>query len=90
MSKAGEITEAVRHQIRSHFAAHGASANEPVRESLLIRGGFFCGRRFECHGLQAVWFVEEGQVKLFGPDGRLLVVEAAATVRAEPPQIAAA
>lgn len=41
-------------------------------ESLLIRGGYFCGRRFEMDGFSAIWFVEERQLKVYDPDGQLL------------------
>ena len=44
------------------------------RESLLLRDGLYCGRRFEAEGGHALWFVEEDQLKIFGPDGRVLQV----------------
>jgi hypothetical protein len=83
MSHPGEITEAVRQRLRHHFAAQGVGPEAELRESLLIRGGFYCGRRFACEGLQAVWFVEEGQLKLYARDGTLLLVEAAPNARPE-------
>jgi hypothetical protein len=41
-------------------------------ESLLIRRGFYCGRRFEFHPYHAIWFLEEDQLKIFAADDRLL------------------
>ena len=40
-------------------------------ETILIRDGCYCGRRLECDGLRAVWFVEENQLKFFHRDGSL-------------------
>ena len=44
------------------------------RESILIRDGFFCGRRFQLGKFRAVWFIEEDQVKIYGADGSLVEV----------------
>ncbi len=41
-------------------------------ESLLIRGGFYCGRRFDFGSHQAIWFLEEDQIKIHDQDGRIL------------------
>lgn len=45
-----------------------------VRESILIRNEFFCGRRFFTSEHSAVWFVEEDELKIFHQDGSLLCV----------------
>ncbi len=42
------------------------------QESILIRDGFYCGRRFNFGDYQAVWFVEEGLVKIFTHAGELI------------------
>jgi hypothetical protein len=67
-------TEQVRCLVRSLFVELGAGATEPARETILIRDGHYCGRRFELDGLAAVWFAEEGQVKMYGRDGRVMKV----------------
>jgi hypothetical protein len=41
-------------------------------ESLLIRDGVYCGHRFRRQQYEAVWFVDENQVKFYGP-GRVLL-----------------
>jgi hypothetical protein len=43
----------------------------PITETVLLRGGAFCGRRLQYGGWQLVWFMEERQVKLWRPDGEL-------------------
>ena len=46
-------------------------ANSAISETTLIRNGAYCGRRFSYAGFSLVWFQEEGQVKLYNPDGTL-------------------
>lgn len=67
-----ERTEQIRQQIRSALIDAGAAADSGIRETILIRDGHYCGRRFESDGFQAIWFIEEDEVKYFGPDGDLL------------------
>lgn len=43
-----------------------------LRETILIRGEFFCGRRFYTANHYAVWFVEEDQLKIYQNSGELL------------------
>lgn len=38
---------------------------DQFRESLLLRKGCYCGRRFEADGAYAVWFLEENEVKFY-------------------------
>lgn len=42
-------------------------------ESVLIRDGFYCGRRFTSDAVRAVWFAEDNVVKFYGKDGQFLV-----------------
>ena len=70
------LTQQVRDRVRQIAAEHGFSA-ETIGESILIREGFYCGRRFMLDGMQAVWFVEENELKVFNPDGTLLMVTSA-------------
>ena len=69
-----EQTEAVRRLIADVFQQLRLSDEETPRQSLLIRDGNYCGRRFEADRGHALWFFEEDQVKVFGPDGRVLRV----------------
>ena len=48
-------------------------ADEQIRETILVKSGMYCGRRFALHGHVLTWFIEENQIKLIGPDGRLLI-----------------
>lgn len=68
------ITEAVRHQVRGMMRRFGAGDDSQLRESILIKDGFFCGRRFQIDGLTAVWFVEESELKFYDREGNLLDV----------------
>lgn len=47
-------------------------ADEQIRESILVRSGVFCGRRFALQGFVLTWFVEENEIKLVDPNGRLI------------------
>jgi hypothetical protein len=46
----------------------GVAADE-IQETMLIRQGCYCGKRLSTQGYSGIWFVEEGQIKLLGPDG---------------------
>jgi hypothetical protein len=43
--------------------------SEEIQETMLIRQGCYCGKRLSSQGFSGIWFVEEGQIKLLGPDG---------------------
>jgi hypothetical protein len=45
--------------------------NPIVRESILIRGEYYCGRRFHTVDYQAVWFIEEDELKIYRSSGEL-------------------
>lgn len=62
----------IRHSVARIFRAYGVSDDEPSVETILIRDGFYCGHRFTCGGLRAVWFLEEDVIKVFGGDGEFL------------------
>ncbi len=62
----------IRSSIASELLALGAGDVSDLRETLLIRDGLFCGRKFQCHGYSVVWFMEENEIKFFGPTGQLL------------------
>jgi hypothetical protein len=76
MDPMGNSTEAVRQTIHAALAARGCDL-ETLQETILIRGGMYCGRRFQGSHGSAVWFVEENQIKYFGADGALLEAIAA-------------
>lgn len=64
-----QLTEAVRRQVAETLAQFGMACADELRESILIRDGAYCGRRFEGAEGHAVWFVEENQLKFYRADG---------------------
>jgi hypothetical protein len=44
----------------------------PGSESIVIRGGFYCGRRFNAQSHHALWFLEEDELKIFDSAGQLV------------------
>lgn len=75
-----ELIESVQGMIAAAFHQLRLSDDDCLRQSLLIRDGNYCGRRFEADGGHALWFFEEDQVKVFGADGRVLrVIDRAST-----------
>ena len=65
--------DSLRSLVRAFLSQQGVAETTPVRESILIRQGCYCGRRFECDGLSAVWFEEEDELKLYHRDGLVAV-----------------
>jgi len=75
-----DLTESVRRFIADVFQQLRLSGDDAPRQSLLIRDGNYCGRRFEADRGHALWFFEEDQVKVFGADGRVVrVIERVST-----------
>ena len=64
MPHAQRIDE-IRRQVSETFARMEVSGPGQFRESILIRKGSYCGRRFEAQGAYAIWFVEEDEVKFY-------------------------
>lgn len=48
--------------------------NPILSESILIRNEFYCGRRFHTSTHQAVWFIEEDELKIYKENGELACV----------------
>lgn len=68
------VTERVRRLVSQAFARLGHVEPAEIHETILIRDGYYCGRRFEADSATAVWFVEENQVKVFRADGTVAQV----------------
>lgn len=68
------LTLLVRDCVLQLFSELGIDASEELRETVLIRGGMYCGRRFEAVAGTALWFVEEDQVKILNGSGKVLRV----------------
>jgi len=78
------LIDRVRRLVSQAFAEVGLAEPAEMRETILIRDGYYCGRRFETEAAAAVWFMEENQVKVYQADGKVVCVLelGAATVRA--------
>ena len=61
----------VRERIWDFFLQHQPELDETVEESLLISDGNFLGQRFRCAGMEAVWHVEENELKLHAVNGSI-------------------
>lgn len=59
-----------------HSAERNESKKTPtiVREGMVIREDFFLGRRFVTETCDAIWFIEEDQLKIFDTSGTVLQV----------------
>lgn len=69
-----ELTQHVRQLVAEAFARAGIPQPADFTESILIKCGNYCGRKFLASGGHAIWFVEENQVKLYDAGGRLTQV----------------
>jgi hypothetical protein len=69
--------ERIRQFVQETFEQLAGISDATFRESILVRDGQYCGRRFLRDSLQAVWFVEENELKFYGKDGAMLKVVAA-------------
>ena len=66
--------ERIRHGICIAMAKLGCDTPAIEQETILIQDGHYCGRRFRGPMIEAVWFQEEEQIKLYDADGALLEV----------------
>ena len=66
MPHAQRIDE-IRRQVAQTFGRMEVRDPDQFRESILIRKGSYCGRRFEAEGAYAIWFLEEDEVKFYRP-----------------------
>jgi hypothetical protein len=73
MDQSGKV-EQIRSFVRETLSTLGAEDAERMRESMLIRDGYFCGWRFDAGGLEAIWFVEEAEIKFIDCQGAVIQV----------------
>jgi len=69
--------EKTRQAITWQLEGLGVQDVESMHESILIRDGLFCGRKFRCEEYQVVWFLDEDEIKFFSPVGELLKTSSA-------------
>lgn len=63
------MMDRVRGIVRDTFIVLGEKYGSVIQESVLIRDGIYCGHRFRGEKAQAVWFIEEDELKFYGRDG---------------------
>lgn len=68
------LVEQVRLLVRQTFQELQVPVDQGVEETILIRNGFYCGRRFAVAAAHAIWFCEENQLKFYGEQGKILRV----------------
>lgn len=68
------LVEQVRLLVRQTFLEWNIPAADGLEETILIRNGFYCGRRFAVAAAHAIWFCEENQLKFYGEQGTVLFV----------------
>lgn len=68
------IVDQVRLLVEHTFQELRISTEGGLEETILIRNGFYCGRRFAVEGAHAIWFCEENQLKFYGESGSVLRV----------------
>lgn len=69
-----EQLEKLRKLVRATIAEYQGEELDGLQETILIRDGHYCGRRFRGNNYQAIWFIEENQLKIYGPDGGIVRV----------------
>ncbi len=63
----------IQTKFRQLLSFWGASSDEPIRETIVLRNGYYCGRKFVFAGHTLIWFLEEDQIKLFDSRGDLVM-----------------
>ncbi len=63
---------AVRRCLDRWLEQHQTGGDVELRDAVLIRDGFYVGRRFQLGKFQAVWFMEEDEVKIHDAAGSLV------------------
>ncbi len=84
-----QLIEAVRRRVARTFAELSAGGADQLCESILIRDGAYCGRRFAAPAGHAIWFVEEDEIKFYDAAGKLTSVVATRDETELPQRIAA-
>jgi hypothetical protein len=67
-----QLTASVRALVLQTFAQFDLPAGDDLQDTILIRDGVYCGRRFDVEQGHAIWFLEEGQLKFFDANGSVI------------------
>ena len=81
------VMDRVRAGIQRVLTELGKRESEPLRETILIRDGHYCGRKFVGQAVTVVWFHEEGEVKFYDADRRLLASCSLSEITAAPERV---
>lgn len=60
--------------VRATLSELSHESVDHLQETILVRDGYYCGRRFQADHMQAIWFIEEDQIKFYAGDGGVLRV----------------
>ncbi len=63
---------AVRRTIDRWFENRHPDADLEIRDSVLIRDGYYAGRKFQFGDYTAAWFIEEDELKIQDAEGKVL------------------
>ncbi len=63
---------AVRRTIDRWFENRHPDADLEIRDSVLIRDGYYAGRKFQFGDYTAAWFIEEDELKIQDAEGEVL------------------
>jgi hypothetical protein len=74
-----QVLEAVRHQVSQAFERYQIADGSEPRESILLKGGIYCGRRFEVGTGYAMWNAQNDELKIYATNGKVLGVIAGAS-----------
>lgn len=67
-----QVLEAVRHQVSQAFERYQLADGSEPRESILLKGGIYCGRRFEVGTGYAMWNAQNDELKIYATNGKVL------------------
>ena len=67
-----EIIAAIRLKAVQAFGQFRLSDGQEPRESILLKKGIYCGRRFEVERGYAVWNAEKDELSVFRTEGKPL------------------
>lgn len=78
--------KSVRERIWDFFLQNETNPDDAVEESILISDGHFLGQRFRCSEMEAIWLMEENEIKLLAADGSVESVDVTTLQPNEPSQ----
>jgi len=64
--------DSIHRLLKMEFAQLGVVVAHPITHTPILHGRHFVGYLFRCKDLRAVWFVDSGVVKFYGPSRTVL------------------